>query len=129
MKSFLSRIARSPYAANALLWLFLLAVGTYGSTFFDVPPTVCFFIGANFAAFAMFFVDKNAAGTALGRVPEVILYLSLWFGIVGGFSAMSLFRHKTRKMPFQLIAYAILIVQIAIVVYLFRPIFSAQFDR
>lgn len=112
---------RSPYVANGLLWLFLLAIATITAMFFGLNATLAFVLGANFAAFALFFIDKNAAGTVLGRVPEVVLYVALWFGILGGFAGMSLMRHKTRKMPFQLIAVLMLLVQLAIAALVIMP--------
>jgi uncharacterized membrane protein YsdA (DUF1294 family) len=56
----------------------------------------------NLVAFGLFGWDKRAAGNQRRRVPEArLLWCCLLGGFVGGWMAMSLFRHKTRKRSFQ----------------------------
>lgn len=54
--------------------------------------------------FAMYGIDKAAAGKGRRRTPEATL---LFAGLIGGWPgalvAQRLFRHKTRKQPFQVI--------------------------
>ncbi|UYG05898.1 DUF1294 domain-containing protein [Halomonas sp. LR3S48] len=54
--------------------------------------------------FAMYGIDKAAAGKGGRRTPEATL---LFAGLIGGWPgaliAQRLFRHKTRKQPFQII--------------------------
>ncbi|WP_444677963.1 DUF1294 domain-containing protein [Halomonas sp. E19] len=54
--------------------------------------------------FAMYGIDKAAAGKGRRRTPEATL---LFAGLIGGWPgaliAQRLFRHKTRKQPFQAI--------------------------
>lgn len=56
---------------------------------------------SNGHAFARFWLDKRAAGTAARRTPERVL---LWAALFGGFGAwlgQHTLRHKTRKEPFR----------------------------
>jgi uncharacterized membrane protein YsdA (DUF1294 family) len=111
---------RSPYVTNGLLWLFLLAVATFAAVYFGAPAPIAFLLGANFAAFGLFFIDKNSANAVVGRVPEIVLYIALWFGMVGGFSGMYLMRHKTRKSSFQLVAWLMLLVQAGLLLWVLQ---------
>ena len=114
-------MSRSPYLINASLWMFLLAIAMLAGLYFRLPPVIAFLIGANFAAFGLFFIDKNSANENIGRVPEVILYVAIWFGMIGGMLGMSVMRHKTRKPGFQLVAMLMLLIQIAFAVFIIRP--------
>lgn len=54
-------------------------------------------------AFALYFIDKALAKAGAWRIPEkVLLFLSVFFGGVGGLAAMLLFRHKTKHWYFYL---------------------------
>ncbi|MEQ4537964.1 MAG: DUF1294 domain-containing protein [Billgrantia sp.] len=61
--------------------------------------------------FAMYGIDKAAAGKGRRRTPEATL---LFAGLIGGWPgalvAQRLFRHKTRKQPFQAIFWCGLVV-------------------
>lgn len=60
-----------------------------------------YLIGMNIVTFTVFAVDKVAAIRGRSRVRIVtLLTLSFLGGSVGGFLAMHLFRHKTRKIYF-----------------------------
>ena len=57
-----------------------------------------FFCVANIIAFLAFVLDKLFAKWERRRIPEyVLLLLGLCGGATGGYIAMHLFRHKTRK--------------------------------
>lgn len=59
------------------------------------------FIAINFAAFAAFGIDKARAETGSRRISEAALLNLAFFGGIGGaYAGRSLFRHKTRKQPF-----------------------------
>ncbi len=74
-------------------------------------------MGVNIAAFITYAYDKSIAGHGLTRVPEVVLHLlTLLGGTIGSFAAMRIFHHKTLKRPFQLVFWAIVIVQIVVIV-------------
>lgn len=57
----------------------------------------------NVATFVAFGIDKWKARRAARRIPEAwLLALCFATGLLGGWVAMSTFRHKTRKTSFRL---------------------------
>lgn len=76
-------------------------------------------IGVSLASFFTYGYDKAIAGRNVTRVPEVVLHaLTLLGGTLGSFLGMQLFRHKTQKKSFQTVFWAIVIVQIIVIVLL-----------
>ena len=75
-------------------------------------------IGVNLVTLLFYFVDKQAAKSEKGRIPEVILHL---LAAIGGSPtavlSQRLMRHKNRKVPFQILTWLIVIVQIALLVF------------
>ena len=66
-------------------------------------------------SFVMYSLDKRAAEAGAWRVPEARLHLfDLTFGIVGGLTGQSVFRHKTQKTRFMLVTLAIGFVHLAL---------------
>lgn len=58
-------------------------------------------IAVNFWAFAAFGIDKSLAENGKRRISEAnLLALAFIGGTVGAYAGRSLFRHKTRKQPF-----------------------------
>ncbi|MGB7656333.1 MAG: DUF1294 domain-containing protein [Novosphingobium sp.] len=58
-------------------------------------------IAINFIAFAAFGVDKARAEAGAWRISEAsLLWLAFLGGTAGAYAGRSLFRHKTRKQPF-----------------------------
>lgn len=69
--------------------------------------------------FALYGLDKSAARRGARRTPEVTLQLlALLGGWPGGLLAQRVFRHKTRKQPFQLIFWCAVAVNCAVAVWL-----------
>ncbi|MFW3613159.1 DUF1294 domain-containing protein, partial [Billgrantia antri] len=70
--------------------------------------------------FAMYGIDKAAAGKGRRRISEATL---LFVGLIGGWPgalvAQRLFRHKTRKQPFQAIFWCGVVVNFVVVGWLF----------
>ena len=70
----------------------------------------------NAMTFALFGWDKRQSIRDGWRVPENRL---LFFALIGGspaaLAAQRVFRHKTRKQPFKTILYAIVLVQIVVI--------------
>jgi uncharacterized membrane protein YsdA (DUF1294 family) len=70
-------------------------------------------IAINFAAFAAFGIDKAKAETGAWRVQETtLLTLAFFGGSPGAYAGRTLFRHKSRKQPFNHYLQAIVIVQV-----------------
>jgi len=75
--------------------------------------------GVSIAAFGTYGYDKSIAGRGITRVPEVVLHLlTALGGTIGSFAAMQIFRHKTQKKPFLMVFWAIVAVQIVVIVLL-----------
>jgi uncharacterized membrane protein YsdA (DUF1294 family) len=80
-------------------------------SFFQIVSELASFIGAaniatglvviNFVAFAAFGIDKAKAEAGQWRVQEsTLLTFALLGGSPGAYAGRALFRHKTRKQPF-----------------------------
>ena len=62
---------------------------------------VCALIAVNFLVFAAFGIDKAKAEAGQWRVQEsTLLTFALFGGSPGAYAGRALFRHKTRKQPF-----------------------------
>jgi len=64
-------------------------------------PWVWLLLAAHVGAFAAFGLDKTLARLGRRRIRERALLWWVFLGCVGAWAAMSLFRHKTRKMRFR----------------------------
>lgn len=64
----------------------------------------------NALTFIMFVVDKYKAQKRKYRISEHLLLTLLFFGSVGGYLAMLIYRHKTRRWYFHIVAIIGLIV-------------------
>jgi len=70
-------------------------------------------------AFAFYVTDKVKAQAMRWRIPEkVLLGLSFFGGAVGGYLAMHVVRHKTKKWYFHFVNIVGLIWQAVVLVYL-----------
>jgi uncharacterized membrane protein YsdA (DUF1294 family) len=76
----------------------------------------------NGGAFLLFASDKRRAGAGAWRVSECTLLCSAALGPFGAFAAMRLFRHKTRKMKFLLVA-VFLCIQVVGLIWFFASRF------
>ena len=71
------------------------------------------FLALNLLAFAMFGVDKAKARVGAWRVAEsTLLMLAFVGGTLGAYAGRAVFRHKTRKQPFNSNLFAIAVVQV-----------------
>ncbi len=74
----------------------------------------------NIVGFAMMGIDKQKAIRGAWRISEASLFLAAIIGgSIGSILGMQVFRHKTKHWYFKYGMPAILILQIAIVVFLF----------
>ena len=81
---------------------------------FLTPTTLtAAFIALNLLAFAMFGIDKAKARVGAWRVAEsTLLLLAFVGGTLGAYAGRAVFRHKTRKEPFNSNLFAIAVVQV-----------------
>ena len=71
-------------------------------------------VGVNICAFAAFGIDKARAARGKRRIREAtLLRWALVGGTPGAFAGRKLFRHKTRKQPFNAYLLAIALAQAA----------------
>ena len=70
-------------------------------------------IAINLAAFAMFGIDKARARVGAWRVAEsTLLMLAFLGGTLGAYAGRAVFRHKTRKQPFNSHLFTIVVLQV-----------------
>jgi uncharacterized membrane protein YsdA (DUF1294 family) len=69
----------------------------------------------NCIAFLLFAYDKRRAKNNAWRTPENQLLLIAAFGPFGAYSAMLIFRHKTRKLKFFLVPVFLIIHSVVII--------------
>ncbi len=73
--------------------------------------------GISLASFGTYGYDKAIAGRNVTRVPEVVLHLlTLLGGTLGSFLGMQIFRHKTQKRSFRLVFWAIVAIQVVVII-------------
>ena len=76
-------------------------------------------IGVSSASFFTYGYDKSIAGRGVTRVPEVVLHLlTALGGTIGSFAGMRIFHHKTQKKSFQLVFWAIVAIQVVVIILL-----------
>ncbi len=113
--------------AAAMALLFLAFVGV--SVFIGKLPLAVLIIYVAFSslAFALYGSDKSAAKNDRWRIPESVLHLlDLLGGWPGALFAQMFFRHKSRKLLFQIKFWTIVFLNCAVLGWIFSdPGFSA----
>ena len=80
---------------------------------------IIYFVIMNIVGFAIMGIDKRKAIKRTFRIPEATLFIvALIGGSIGSILGMRVFRHKTRHWYFVIGMPAILILQIAMLVFL-----------
>lgn len=75
--------------------------------------------GVTIAAFFTYGCDKSIAGHNVTRVSELVLHaLTAVGGTFGSFMGMQIFRHKTQKKSFRIVFWAIVVIQIVMIILL-----------
>lgn len=102
-----------PFFRFTLLGLVFVAVAAgLLLRFSPLPPIAVYFLTLSACAFVLCGYDKLAAGSTATRVPENVLFgVALLGGTPGLLLGMNVFRHKTRKLSFQLGFAVVLIAQ------------------
>lgn len=84
------------------------------------PFISSYLIGINIITIFAYGADKIFASAHAWRVRErTLLLLALIGGSAGALFGMNLFRHKTRKISFQVLFAVILLIQVAFLIFIF----------
>ncbi len=84
-------------------------------------PYIVYMLFMNALTFILYRADKKRAVARQWRIPEsVLLGLSLLGGCVGAFTAMRVFRHKTRHARFAMGVPILILFHGCLAVYLFE---------
>lgn len=76
-----------------------------------------YYIFINLFTFLLFGLDKKAAINKRWRIKEsLLLALNIIGGFIGGFLGMNFFRHKTKKIKFQIILFFSLILHVLLII-------------
>ncbi len=78
------------------------------------------FSAYNLFVFSVFGIDKALSKTKKRRIREKTLILTSLFGGLGAFSAMLIFRHKTRKPKFYLVVPIFFILSVMALTFLLK---------
>jgi len=80
---------------------------------FLTPPNLAYaLIAMNFAAFTAFGIDKAKAERGAWRISKsTLLWLAFWGGAPGAYAGRAVFRHKTRKQPFNSYLFQVAVLQ------------------
>jgi len=109
--------------------LFLVIVGISVLTAKIHPLVFALYIVASLLAFIMYAVDKSAAKRGAWRTQESTLHLlSVVGGWPGALVAQQKFRHKTKKLSFQMIFWVTVLLNCGAFVWLFTPTGTASFQ-
>ena len=68
-----------------------------------VLAVIAVYLLVNAVAFLVYYHDKRSARRSAWRTPEKTLLGIAFFGPLGAYAAMRLFRHKTQKPVFRLV--------------------------
>lgn len=80
-------------------------------------------------SFAAYGIDKKRAGTSIRRIPERTFHtLALLGGWPGALCGQRYYRHKTQKTPFLIVFWALVVLHITLVIYLFSLLGSSVGD-
>ena len=78
-----------------------------------------YLVSINFISFLTMYIDKKKAQKGKWRISEWTLFmLVILGGGIGGIAGMKVFRHKTKKAKFYIGFPAIVIMQIALVIWI-----------
>lgn len=106
------------------IWLFGVIIFWLLATMYIKNIWIALLLGTNTSAFFLYMIDKLQAQAHRRRIPEKTLYLAAFLGGSGGaLVAMQLFRHKTKKISFQLILAFLILIQILIGYLILQPNF------
>ncbi|MEZ5462011.1 DUF1294 domain-containing protein [Dokdonella sp.] len=108
-----------PRRSLGVIVLLAMAIATYGG---KIPLVVTLaYIGMSLIAFFAYGLDKSAARTDRQRTPESTLHaLELLCGWPGALIAQGTFRHKTRKLSFQIAFWLVVALNVGALAWLIQ---------
>ena len=111
---------RSPYLICGIVsFLFVAVVSAYLSQKTDF--LLAYLIAINIATFLLYGYDKFISSGDRLRVPELNLQaLALLGGSPSALVAQQFFRHKTIKSSFQLVYWGIVLIQVGVLVWVYK---------
>lgn len=113
---------QDPKQTYALTFFGLIAVATLviGLAWRALSPVVIWLACSTVVTFGAFGYDKAVSRSRGTRVPEIVLLALTFFGgTLGALAGRAVFRHKTRKVPFQRQFWAVIGIQILLLVAVF----------
>ena len=85
---------------------------------FTVKNIIIYLMAVNLFGFLAMWIDKRRARKGEWRISEKTLFIiTLLGGGIGTIAGMKVFRHKTKKLKFQIGLPTILITQIVLIIY------------
>lgn len=86
-----------------------------------MDAVIIYGMSVNVIAFLLYGIDKWNARKGLRRIPEkTLLGIAAVGGSVGAYMGMQLFRHKIRKAKFSIGVPLIFVIQVGILLYIYR---------
>jgi uncharacterized membrane protein YsdA (DUF1294 family) len=115
-------MTRRPKETYAALFFGLIAVATLliWLAWNTLHPVLVWLACSTAVTLGAFGYDKAIAGSSRTRVPEIVLLALTFFGgTLGALAGRALFRHKTRKSSFVRSFWAVIAIQILLLVAVF----------
>ena len=106
-----------------------LKIAEYIANIFSFIPIILtiYFLAVNIVSFIMFYSDKQKAIKHKWRIPEASLLMSAFIGgSFGAYSAMKIFRHKTKHPKFYILVPIFIILHLLIIITGIIGIFNAN---
>lgn len=104
-----------------ILNIYLKAAEYISGIFFLSPEIFIFyFFAVNIVSFFIFYCDKQKAVKHKWRIPEAtLLTFALIGGGIGAYSAMKIFRHKTKRPKFYIFVPIFIVLHLFIIATIF----------
>ncbi|PJA46400.1 hypothetical protein CO174_00085 [Candidatus Uhrbacteria bacterium CG_4_9_14_3_um_filter_50_9] len=107
---------------SLILWIILSLLAVLAAWYLlDAEPIILGLIGVNVGTMIAMLIDKIQASHGARRLSERSLYLMTFLGgSIGMLVSIWLFRHKSRKSSFQFVVGVLVILQLALLLWLFE---------
>ncbi len=117
----------SPIVYFSIVVPFTVAAATLFLLQMDIHIAYAYLGSACVVMFLLYGYDKRQSLSSSLRVPEVMLHgLALLGGSPGALVGQMVFRHKTKKLKFQIVFWIIVVIQVIAVVIFWEEIFKGE---